>query len=67
MAIVWTITITMEDTGSTPTLTDKLAAKMVDPIMQAVRKLGEAEITAGTANTITLDYSATDAATIKID
>ena len=66
MATVFTITITMVDTASAPKLTDILAAKMVDPIMKAVRKLGEAEIVAGTATTITLDYSGADAATITI-
>ena len=64
MAVLWTITITMED-GGLP-LTTPLSSKMVDPIIKFVRTFGEAEITASRAQAVTLDYPATDSATIKI-
>ncbi|KKN75605.1 hypothetical protein LCGC14_0378430 [marine sediment metagenome] len=64
MAVLWTITITMED-GGLP-LTTPLASKMVDPIMKFVRTFGETEVTATRAAAVTVDYDATDSATIKI-
>ncbi len=64
MAVLWTITVTMED-GGLP-LTTPLSSKMVDPIIKALRVFGDAEIAAGRAQAITIDYPATDSATAKI-
>lgn len=64
MAVLWTITVTVED-GGLP-LVIKTASAMVDPMMKFLRQFGEAEVTASRAQAVEIDYPATDSATVKI-
>ena len=63
MAVLWTITVTIEDTGSLVTGT---AQPLVDPMMKFLREYGEGKIDAGTIATVVVDYPATDSATVKL-
>ena len=64
MAVLVTITITVED-GGLP-IAIKGASAMVDPIMNFVREFGAAEITAVRAQAIELDYPSAATITVKI-
>ena len=63
MAILWTITVTVEDTGALVTGT---AQPLIDPMIKFLREYGEDKIAAGTIATVSIDYNATDSATVKL-
>ena len=64
MAVLVTITITLEDSGLP--LVIKTASAMVDPIINFIREFGAAEITASRAQSIDLEYPSAATITVKI-
>ena len=63
MAVLWTITVTVEDTGS---LVIATASALIDPMVKFLREYGEGKIDEAAITSVTLDYDATDSITVKI-